>query len=420
MAQMQRSGQHPNQQQANANASQTQRPNSNAPHGQNPQLQPAHGQQGANNQMHSQGSQQGNQASQRNGHLAVPHIGMQNNIPQAQMQPNMRGGSSGQPHQQPENIQQRMALEAQRQAQMKNAQLSGQQFQMPPPNRASPGGVHGQNATMGHQSNQAMMAAMQASNNAQSPAPNSGPTQHGQNGQNGNSYNASASPMPPPANPMSQPQQLSSGHVPSIVQITHQLKAQYPQATSEQITQMTNDHLKKQVHYNQQAQAARQNALNAAAGSHGSGPAPNTSNAYSQNQAAFQQNAGAGNTHGSYNNGQANGVNHVASSSQQQQYANTLRQRMLQQQSQLASSPVGSNVSPRVAQASPSMAQASPNMTHVSPSMAQSVPNNVNASRSATPQMARINSSGGGGAPMQSPGLPQGSPRAVPAGVARQ
>lgn len=442
---------------------------------------------GNNNQM--QPGQQGQAPRVGNvPHAGGPQIAMHASIPQAQMAPNMRASINGQPnHVSSDSMQQqRMALEqARHQAQMKQqAQMNGgnQQFQMGPPNRASPAGGQVANGMMnGQQNSAAMMAAMQQSNTPRSPMPNGTPMQQNYNIRP-NSTATSASPhMPPPPTPASsqqqaqqsgqQPQQLSSGHIPAIHQITHQLQAKHPNATAEQIKELTSQHLK---FYSQQQNQARQSALQAAAGPHGMAPSPNNQTPYNnqngqlpnQNHAAFQQNntiaaaAPNGHAHNSMQqqqqqNGHASFVNSSPataaavvgqSPSNQNQYAAAMRQQLIQQrQSQIQSAAVQAvtNGSPR-----PGQAQASPNVVAqqhaASPNLGQVVPNmngagggpqqvQVQQNRTQqqqqqqqqpqTPQMTRLGSSNGqgaGGSTGQSPGMQKGSPRAVPAGVAQR
>lgn len=117
-----------------------------------------------------------------------------------------------------------------------------------------------------------------------------------------------------------------------------------------------------------------------------------------------------------YANSPVNGVNQSPSANVQ--YSAAMRQQLIQQrQNQIQSAAI------QAANGSPRPPQASPNLAHASPNMAQAVPNmNGVVNRTPTPQMARMNSSNGqpGQVPLQSPGLSQGSPRAVPAGVAQR
>ncbi|KAG9660238.1 hypothetical protein KCU64_g3322, partial [Aureobasidium melanogenum] len=423
-AQMQRNGQVPNQQ-AQPNANAHNRTGPNMPHPQSSQTQP-----GGPQQMNHQGLPNGQHpnaaAAQGGAHLNTPQMGMRGGIPQAQMQPNMRPVANGQAHGTPDGMQQRV-LEAQRANQIK---MNGQQYQMAPPNRASPGGMHPPNAV----GNQSAMNGMQ---NVRTPGPQNQTHQSTPNG------NAVASPhMPPPPTPTTQSQQsqqLANGLVPNITSITHQLQAQFPQASAEKIQELAADrlrHIHLQGQHQQSHQQARQSALSAAAGTHAASIAPNGSPAYSQNQAAFHQNNGSGqhtafNTNG--NNTTGNAGNPTA-----QQYAAGMRQRVLAQQSQMQhqNSSVQNNGSPRVAQANavPGMAVPSPNMAPAHST--QNIPLNAN-SRTPTPQMTRMGSGQGAaasGTPQpgsqlqqtpsamqrQSPVVQQASPRPVSAGVARQ
>ena len=458
--QMQRTGQYTSQQQQAMVNGQQQRPGVPNPQ----QNQAGHVQAGSHAQLaatgqgmpHPQAPQQGVAINGRNGHLAAQHqMNMQGNVPQAQMQANMRGGATG-PNQASNEAMQRMAMQAQykhpqaqsqqyqmlQQQQQQHHQQQQQQQHLQPQQQQhqhlTPGSQHGQNGVLGNQmqTNQAMVAPMQVGHghNSQSHA---SPMQHQAQPQqqqphqqqqqqtphvNGHTA-ASASPMPPPATPASQPQQLSSGHVPAINQIKHSLQAQHPQATPAQIDSMANEHMKRQV----QAAQARQNAINAASGSHG--VMSSAATGYNQNQTAFQQNqqTSANPQLNNYNTQAAN-LNGNGSSPQQQQYSALMRQRLMQQQAQLQTGNGTTNGSPQLTRASPSVVmQASPNMQQAVPNMnamngvssslpAGVVSNNAQRppSRSATPQMARVSSSGG----MSSPGVAtQHSPRA---GMVRQ
>ena len=374
-------------------------------------------------------------------------MGMQGNIPQAQMQPNMRGGpnvTSAATHGTSDNSQQVMALEnARRQAQMKQqqqAQLNGQQFQMGPPNRASPGGIPSANGMMNGQANSAMMTAMQQSSNSHGTVSNGNSMPTNYNGPSNNTASSASPHMPPPPTPagqqsqQQQPQQLSSGHIPAIAAITHSLQAKNPNATPDQIKEMTSQHL-KQFYSTQQNHQARQSAMQAAAGTHNVTPTPTNQAAYNQtqNQAAYQQNNT--NAHGNNSNiaanvnGQqptypstpnANGVSPTPNI--QSQYSAQMRSQLNQQMIQQRQNQIQSAA---IANGSPHLTHASPNLAHASPNMAQAVPNMngvASANRTPTPQMARLGSSGGqqGQTPLRSPGLTQNSPRAVPAGVAQR
>ncbi|KAI9670388.1 MAG: chromatin modification- protein VID21 [Caeruleum heppii] len=130
-------------------------------------------------------------------------------------------------------------------------QTHGQQGPSSSPNMNQPNGFP--NASM--QNNPAMLAALQAASNA-SNMPN--PAANGVNGPIG----ASGSPR------MGQnggslgnvPQQLSSGMIPAINSISHQVKTQNPGASPEQIRSLTNEQLVQYQHRINQA------AMNAAAG----------------------------------------------------------------------------------------------------------------------------------------------------------
>lgn len=419
-AQMQRNGQLPNQQ-AHPNASALNRPSGNMPPPPGSQTQP-----GGPQQINHQGlpnGQHSNAAAQGGAHLNTAQAGIRGGIPQAQMQPNMRPTANGQVHGPPDGMQQRV-LEAQRASQ---AKMNGQQYQMAPPNRASPGGMHVPNGL----GNQPAMNGMQ---NVRTPGTQA---QNHQSTPNGNAASPHMPPPPTPTGQSQQPPQLPSGHLPNIASITHQFQTQYPQASAEKIQEMATERL-RQIHLQgqqqQSHQQARQSALSAAAGNHATN-VPNGSPVYHQNQTALHQNNGNG-QHAAFNvNSNAAGN---ASNASAQQYAAGMRQRVLAQQSQMQhQNPVVPNGgSPRVAQASPvpGMAVPSPNMASAHP--AQSIPLNA-TNRTPTPQMRRMGSGQGisaSGTPQpvpqlqqtpsamqrQSPVVQQASPRPVSAGVARQ
>lgn len=418
---MQRNGQLPNQQ-AHPTASALNRPGGNMPPPQGSQTQP-----GGPQQINHQGLPNGqhpNTAAPGGAHLNTPQTGIRGGIPQAQMQPNMRPTANGQAHGPSDGMQQRV-LEAQRASQNK---MNGQQYQMAPPNRASPGGMHAPNG-VGSQ------PAMNGMQNVRTPGSQAQKHQSTLNG------NAASPHMPPPPTPTGQsqppPSQLSSGHVPNIASITHQLQTQYPQASAEKIQEMATErlrHIHLQGQHQQSHQQARQSALSAAAGTHATSVVPNGSPAYHQNQTAFHQNNGNG-QHAAFNTNNSN-----ASNASAQQYAAGMRQRVLAQQSQMQhqnqNPSVPNNGSPRVAQASPvpGMAIPSPNMASAHPT--QNIPLNA-TNRTPTPQMRRMGSGQGGsasgtpqpvpqlqqtpsGMQRQSPVIQQASPRPVSAGVVRQ
>jgi len=228
-------------------------------------------------------------------------------IPQAQMQANMQGQARMQPHNSPENL--RMAMQ-QRAFQASNPQQHQMQQQY---NLAA---AHLASANSGMQ-NPNMLAAlagskMSSSTNGIAVPPGSSGSPH--MGQQTSSHS-------------NQPQPLSSGHIPAVSHITHQIQAQHPSLSPDQVRQLTNERLKGQV-YQQQ----RQSALNAAAGASAAGPmTPINSGAYPPP------------------------ANVAGSASPQQQYQHQLHQRMLQQQraQQSGSSTGMSNARPPSRSATP-------------------------------------------------------------------
>ena len=389
---------------------------------------PANGQPppNVNGPMPQQGRPQMPIAATRNGHLAVPPVNAQG-IPQAQMRPNG--------HMQSPQDMQRIAHAN---AQARNAQYGGQQYA---PMQSSPGnGGMGPQQQM--QSNQSLIANMQQQGSQQGPQ------------QSGN-YQMSGSPsMPPPPTPQSTQKTLSSGHVPAILNIQNVLRQRNPGATEEQINNMATEMLRTQSQQNSTQTQARQNAMNAAAGING-GPAPqqphgNMSQAYAQNQAAFQNNQQLANGNTAYINVDSSGQQSTVNGQTSAQYAQMMRQRQMQQM-RLQQSPNGShatlsngshtmsgpNSQATLNAGSPGAAAAhsSPSMPPVSPVMQFSNANGngtpqmaaaqLNAQRpssrpgSATPGIQRLGSSGSLQQGMPSPGLPQQGSPSMQASMAR-
>lgn len=388
--------------------------------GQTPGQQPPN----ANGQMNNQQRQQVPMAV-RNGHLAVPHMNAQG-VPQA----HMRQGQA--PAQTPD-----MQRMAHANNQTRPVQYPSQQYPMQNGNMASPG-VNGMTNSQQLASNQALLAAFQAQNQQPGQGQQT-PQQHGHHqtpngtphnqGNQTNSQQMSASPsMPPPPTPAGLPQQLSSGHVPAVIQIKNQLRARYPQMSEAELTNFATEQLK---HQSQSSGQMRQNAMNAAAGISNPQQQSATANAnapaYNHNQAAYQTNGNVSNgTNGYTGNSDQSTQNqpqqvpqqqpqpqHAQSQQQQaptqqnanmtaggtaannqQNYAQLMRQRQMQQmrlqqptqQQQQSPQPQAQNPSPSTPHAqlnnggSPHVAQASPHTTAASPRLAT-------ASANASPSM---------------------------------
>nr|POE63166.1 chromatin modification-related protein eaf1 [Quercus suber] len=339
--------------------------------------------------------------STHNGHLAVPQVGAQG-VPQAQMRASTHGNM---PQQGIPNMN------------AQGGQYGNQQYQMTSGATPSPG-----NGITAQQHLQTSQQQMLAQMNAQ--------TAHNRQisniGANGQPMSNSPS-MPPPPTPHGAPQQLSSGHVPALFAIKNQLKARHPSMSDDQLNNMATTELRRQSQ-NQNATDARQNAINAAAGVQ-SNSQHNNMQAYAHNQNAFQSNhqmAGATNTYIAGENASQPTNMNAQSPQAQQAYAAQLRARQLQQM-RLQGSPGGSHA---VLNGSPGVSHASPNITPASPSVQYSNMNGMNGSvmnprppsRSNTPQIQRLGSSGMASG-MQSPGSqslpPQGSPRNMQASMAR-
>lgn len=365
------------------------------------------------------------QMSTVNGRLAPPPVNGQG-LSQAQIQ-----ARTAQMAQNP-NMQQMQ----QANPQMRNGQYPSQQYPMPNGNMAaSPG--NSLSTAQQLQNNQALLAAYQQQQQSQG-----GTGQSPSINQTNTAQQPNSSPsMPPPPTPSSVPQQLSSGHVPQIIAIKNQLRATNPQASEDQLNAMAGQQLKNQSQ-SQSSNQARQNAMNAAAGITSQYNAGLPSQTPTYNQAAYQNNGQMANgvNGGMYPqmNGAATGQQQVPNMSpagtngspSQDLQAQYRQQMWKKQQMQMQSPnavPAQMNGSPGVAHASPSMLPASPSMQYNNMQQMSGQMPGMNgqrpSSRSNTPQTQRIGSSGSGvgmnnGNGMQSPGV-QGSPRNMPAGMAR-
>ncbi|TKA78570.1 hypothetical protein B0A49_01780 [Cryomyces minteri] len=313
------------------------------------------------------------------GSMLPPQMGMQG-VPQAQMQANMQGQQRMPNHSSPQDP--RMVMEANRQAQQRGLQMpnAGQQFQVSNGQHLSPGAQH----ASGNMPNPALLAAMASnSNNGASGSANMSSSMSG--------HNMSSPRMPPPPSMSQQngthvqPQPLSSGHIPTINQLHHQIAASNPHMSPDQVKRATTEQMRTQL--SQQTQQ-RQQALNAATGM--------MNGSTHQNQNPYQSNG--------INGMPPNGVNGTngrpgsatsGSGSPHQAYRAALHSRLLAQSQ--AGGGVGAGTgSPTVVN------NISPALAHV----ALARP----ASGSGTP---RSNTAGSNGNGMISPGqrLGQGSPR---------
>ena len=408
----------------------------------------------ANGQMANQQRPQPPMAV-RNGHLAVPHMNAQG-VPQAHMRQNQ--GTAQTPDMQ------RMA-HANNQNQNRPPQYPSQQYPMPNGNMASPG-VNGITTSQQLASNQALLAAFQAQNQQQpaqgqqaqqSQQPQQQPQQqqqqqqaqqqghhqtpngtpHVQGAHANNQQQMSASPsMPPPPTPAGLPQQLSSGHVPAVIQIKNQLRARYPQMSEVELTNFATEQLK---HQSQSSGQMRQSAMNAAAGigNPQQQPASNSAPVYNHNQTAYQNNGVIPNGTNGYTGGSDQGTQNQQQAPQQQvpqqahqqqqqphtpqqqqampqqnahmntggtqnanqqNYAQLMRQRqmiqMRQQPSQQQSPQAqGQNQSPNTPHAQLSNG-GSPRVAHSSPHMNAASPHVVSANASPSIHMAQPNLQG--------------------------
>lgn len=366
-------------------------------------------------------------APQRNGHLAPPQVNAQG-IPQAQMQ--ARTGMMQHPHMMQSQMSQGNSAG-------RSAHFQGQQYQMTNGgNMPSPGGAGLTNQQQLQQNSALLQAFHQQNQQHTGGGSNMNLNQSGIGQQMSNSPS-----MPPPPTPQGAPQQLSSGHVPQIIAIQNQLRVQNPGVSEEQLKVMATTQMKAQSQNSQ----ARQNAMNAAAGIPNQSSPTGMQQQYGQNQTAYVGNRQAtSGMNGTYMNGDGSSQHAsmstvgatIGSPSQQQAYAQKMwqRQQMQLQQMQMQSpnsSHAQLNGSPSLAQASPTMAPASPSMQYPNMNQANGMGtpmaatnNQRPSSRSNTPQMQRLGSSGSGvaamGNGMQSPGAQlQGSPRNMQASMAR-
>ena len=187
-------------------------------------------------------------------------------VPQAQMQSYMQGqqrlSQNGQDHA-------RVISEASRLSEQQRFMQQRQyQSQIGGPNGTSPSAL-ASNMSIPVQPNAAILAGLQSGVSGKiSPAATNGTGQ------------ASSSSSPSLANAV-QAQQLSSGMVPLLNQITSQLKAMHPQASNEQIKAMATANLHQHLHLRSQNQQASNNiAMN---GNVQLSPQQQTALAYSAN-----------------------------------------------------------------------------------------------------------------------------------------
>ncbi|KAI9700596.1 MAG: chromatin modification- protein VID21 [Bogoriella megaspora] len=232
-----------------------------------------HAQQAMN--MQRQMLQQGLQNNMPNSNLGVPNMGMQG-MPQAPMQMQMQGHQRTPSQQSPEQMRAMLARSAQQQPNGYQAP-NPSQFQMQS-NPTQLAAAHMLPANSGIQ-NQQMLAAMQGNVNMNSANANEMMNQ---------GDNSSSPPRPRSMNQSTQPNTLSSGHVPAINQITQQIHNKNPSLSIEECQRLAIEQLKDRQKIYQQN---RQNAINAAVGA---------SHAYNHqtSQQSQQQQQGGGGGHG--------------------------------------------------------------------------------------------------------------------------
>ncbi|KAL1635175.1 hypothetical protein SLS56_001927 [Neofusicoccum ribis] len=300
----------------------------------------AHGQMpGQNGQLHpNMGMQgrphpgQGMQGNMPNG--AIP--GMPMGMPQAQMQMNMPGQRL-QPHQVQDMrmvMQQRNLNNLTQQQQQYVLQQQQQQAQqMNRANNMSGGHMGGTSNSSSNGSNMQNPAMLTANMGA--------PKANGANNGNMNGIQgSSASPRlaaPSPATPQ-QPQALSSGHVPQITNLTHEIQLQHPNLSQAEASRIAGDRMNQKLQQN-----ARQNALNAASGAAGGG-----ANTAQLSPSPYQQHAALASAGGS-----SSPPNHNAQ--QQAAYQQQMRQQMMQ-----GRPPSGQQGSPNLGSVRPESRSATP------------------------------------------------------------
>ncbi|KAB2578605.1 SANT domain DNA binding protein [Lasiodiplodia theobromae] len=325
--------------------------------GQNGQLHPNMGMQG---RPHPGQGMQGNMS---NGNMS----GMPMGIPQAQMQMNMQGQRP--PHQAQDM---RMAMQQRNLTQQQQQFLLQQQAQQM--NRAnSMSGGHMTSTSSGNNGN--------GSSNMQNPsmlAANMGtPKANGPNAGNMNGMQgASASPRiaAPNSSAPQQPQALSSGHVPQITNLTHEIQLQHPNLSQAEASRIAGDRMNQKLQQN-----ARQNALNAASGAASS----SGNNGAQVSPSPYQQHATLANPGGS-----SSPPNH--NPQQQAAYQQQMRQHMMQQQQQ-ARTPSAQQGSPNLGSVRPESRSATPqqNAQQLQPGQHGSPSNRAGSAGQQTPQQGQ-------------------------------
>lgn len=261
---MQRSGQQPGQSSSlpNGVGQQQRHGGSILPNGQG-SMPNGHLQPGPNPQARAHNMPPPMQVNLSNGGLPMNAAGP-NGVPQAQMQPNMRGGQGFPTQMTPENIRMMQVRQSQvqrayqSQQQFANQQLVNQQLvnQQHNSGQSAPGLMQPPANPHGGMYNPAQLAAMQAAangNGISTPPANGGTRPSGSSGspRAGQAYILQNG----------HPQPLSSGHVPVISHISHQIQAQQPHLSPDQVKHLSGEQLKQKL-----SEQQRQNALNAAAG----------------------------------------------------------------------------------------------------------------------------------------------------------
>ncbi|KAK8255116.1 MYB and HSA domain-containing protein [Phyllosticta capitalensis] len=290
---------------------------------QNGQLHPSMGMQGRPHPAQMQGIANGAPAMQ---------MGLQG-MPQAQMQMNMQGQRL-----QPQQTQDmRMAMQRQNFNNMTQQQrIALQQQQMSQGNNMSGMSMNG---NMQSPSTLAASVGTPKMNGTNTNTPR-------MNGIQG----SSESPRMSASNQGPLPQALSSGHIPQITNLTYEIQNANPGMSFAEASRVASERI------TQKMAAARQNALNAAAGATGAGAAANASAHLTPSP--FQQHAGLATAGGS-----------VSPNAQQQAYQQQMRQHMLQRQQQQSQPPQqtqgqGGQGSPGIGSVRPESRSATPQNPH--------------------------------------------------------
>ena len=296
-----------------------------------------------------------------------------------QIQAMLRGG--GQPQQ---NMRMIMQADEVRKQQAALARQNQPPYG-PQANHSSPNIGHAVANTNGN--NQALMAAMHA-NSASSP-------------QNGMPNGTAGSPRQAYAGMTAQT--LSSGHIPTISALMHDISQRHPEYTQEEVNRVATQNL--QILQKQQAAAQ---ATASASGRH---------TQRHHNQAAMNAAAGAANAAAAAASAQYPQRQGMMTNEQVQQYNMQLRQQQAAQDMQRRSLPGPMGMQGMSGMPLPGSMSASPVLNMARP-VSQHAQTQGQMSRSATPREQSVSQGQRNGS--GSNGVPQGSPRAAPQAMSQQ